>query len=129
MTAWINGFLGVALTLAIGTLQFGMEPGTLARILLVNFASGLLSPLAILKLEGIPWVRQNILTRSLKTWAIFVTLYFGGNLLLSPELRSWPVFGWLGFPLILATGFSILAFGPIQDGFVRRRQRLARARR
>lgn len=127
MSAWINGFIGVFATFMIGTYRLEMTASEIVQCIVASLISGLIAPILILKAEKTPWIRKYVLTRSLKTWAFFVGIYFGVLLALAPSLREVECLTWLAMPLIMSTGFSILVFGPIQDRLVARAQRRSRA--
>lgn len=123
MAAWINGIVGVLASFGIGIAVLGLEGLEVFRCIGASLVAGMLALVLTLKAERIPWIRAHVLNRSLKTWVVFLGLYFGGMLALAPALRDARVLGWLLLPLILCTGFTILAFGPMQDRWVARNQR------
>ena len=122
MIAWVNGSIGVAASYWIATDKLGMEPAQAGLCIGASVVAGMIALLTTLQGERTPWIRQHVMNRSLKTWAIFVSLYFGLMLAFAPPLRSGHNLAWLVGPLILATGFTIVAFGPLQDALVRRRR-------
>ena len=127
MAAWINGTLGVLASFWIGTSILGLDGMEVLRCIGASLFSGMLALVLTLKAEKTPWVRTRLLNRSLKTWVVFLSIYVAGLLLLAPPLRDPRVLRWMVFPLILATGFTILAFGPLQDRWVAQAQRKSRS--
>ena len=126
MIAWVNGFLGVAGSLGIGLAVLGRSPEEIAWALAAVILAGFLALLLTLQAESVPWIRRRVLNRSLVTWTFFLSVYYGVQLALAPMLREPRVLAWMSIPLVLSNGFSILAFGPLQDWVVARRQRQAR---
>lgn len=126
MTAAAVGLIGVALSLGIGVSILGLDPVDCARSVAASFGVGLVSLLATLWAERVPFIKRFFLHRSLLTWALLSTLYFGGLLALAPALRDGRAFAWLVVPMLMCTGWTILAFGPIQDRLVARAQRRQR---
>ena len=124
--AWINGFLGVALTSYVGTQVLGLHWEAPLRCILATNIAGLAALLITLRAEKTPWMRSRVIYRPLWTWVLFLSVYFGTLLGFAPEMRVGRQFAWLILPVILSTGFAILVFGPIQDRLVARAQRRAR---
>jgi hypothetical protein len=121
--AWVNGFLGAASAWLVGTRVLGLEDVEALRCVGASNAAGMAALLVTMQAERTVWVRRRLLTRGLYTWVLFLSTYFGMLLALAPALRSGRTFLILIFPVILSTGFTILAFGPIQDRIVARQQR------
>jgi hypothetical protein len=121
--ALINGLLGFALTYAIGTHFLDLSSGEVLLSFLASNVSGFISVLLTLQAERTPWIRKRWLNRSLKTWALIISLYLSIMVALSPALRDFHTLVYLFIPLLLSTGFAILAFGPVQDFLVRKQQR------
>jgi hypothetical protein len=126
MSAWINGFVGLAATLAVATQVLDLTWADAVVCVLAANVAGMVAVLTILKGERTPWVKRNILTRSRRTGPIFASLYFALQLAGAPAMREARNFVWLVIPTLLSTGFTILAFGPIQDRIVARIQRQSR---
>jgi len=126
MTAWFNGILGVILSFWIGRSALGWSNDQVIQFILVNYVLSVVMPLLILKLERVAWMRTHVISSSPRTWILFLTLYFGGNWILTPHLQSMDAFVKMFIPLVLTTGLSILTMGPIQDYFVHKRQRAER---
>ena len=127
MTAWINGIVGVGLTLVLSHyLGWSVLEGL--RACVVSIAAGLVAVLVVLKGERIPKVKRTLLRGGLRTWVVFLSLYLAPQFILLPQLRSWDTWKVLAFPLVMATGFTILIFGPIQDRIVARSQRRQKAK-
>lgn len=124
LVALINGMIGVGLGLLIGS-RLGLETSDTLYCFLISVCAGLFSLTATLQAEQVKWIRKAILNRSLKTWSFLLFLYFGPLLFFCPVLRDQKIFLVMAIPLVLATGFSILVFGPLQDRLVRRAQRNA----
>lgn len=118
MSAWINGFLGLFLTLAIGTLRLGFEPLDAFWCAAASNISGFLALMAYSKANRVAWTKRHVVFNPFSTWLFFLTTYFGLELLLAPQLRVAQNFMWLAFPTMMVTGFAILAYGPIQDRIV-----------
>ena len=115
MVAPVVACLGVVLSWYLGTTLLGWtDVSVFLGILASNFA-GMVALLSTLNLEKTKWIRARILRGSLQTWALFLTLYFGLLVGLTPGLRVLHDFGVLVFPLIMTTGFTIILFGPLQD--------------
>lgn len=127
IAALLNGFLGLAITLAIGVGHFGLNIWDVLECILGSNVAAFTALLMTLQAERQPWILKYILNRSLKTWALITTLYFGILLALSPALRDVHVFLVLVLPLMLSTGFCIILFGPVQDYLVRQKQRKSSA--
>jgi hypothetical protein len=125
LSAIFNGCLGVTLAFVIGSRVLGLSAGEIGLCILASEISGLLSLLATLRMERVPFLRRYLINRSLKTWALFLCIYFGIILLIAPAMRDWRHWLWMTVPLMLGNGFVILLFGPIQDFLVRRDQRRA----
>ncbi len=127
MVAAVVACLGVVLSWYLGTTVLGWsDVSVFLGIVASNFA-GMVALLSTLNLEKTRWIRTHVLRGSLQTWGLFLTLYFGLLLGLTPGLREMHPFLVEIFPLIMTTGFTILIFGPIQDRLVaadQRRQRL-----
>jgi len=121
--ACVNAFLGLLLTIGIGTQVLDLALTDSLRDVLASNVAGLISLLLVLKGQATPWVRRRILTRSLVTWVFLVGIYFSLLLAFAPALRDPQIFIWLVLPLILSLGFIIMLFGPLQDRMVARRQR------
>lgn len=124
-SAILNGVVGTALVFLVGIRVLGLSPPDLVVCILATQAAALVSLFFILKMERVIFVRQRLINRSLKTWILFLGVYFGVSLLLGRPLREPKTFLWLSVPLMLTTGFAIIVFGPIQDFFVGRNQRRA----
>lgn len=125
IAALANGMIGLALALVIGT-RLGFDVSDSLFCIFVSNVAALVSLLTTLQAERTQWLRKHFLNRSLKTWSILLLVYFGIIFYFCPMLRDGRTFLLMAIPLILATGFSILVFGPIQDRIVRRNQKKAR---
>lgn len=123
MSAWINGILGTLSAFLIGHFWAGLTPAEVALCLVASNIAGMTALLSTLKAEQTPWIRKIVLTRSIKTWLFFLSLYFGILLAIGHPLRELRVFAWMFVPVVLSTGFTILAFGPFQDWRIARAQR------
>lgn len=123
IAALVNGLVGLGICLGIGLNLLHMGIGDIFISVLASNLASLLSLLVTLHAERIPWIKENILNRSLKTWGLLSCSYLGLLICLAPPLRQSPHFFYLLAPLVLSTGFAILLFGPIQDFLVRRQQR------
>lgn len=128
MVAGCVAFLGVILSWYLGTTQLGLSTFTILLGILVSNGAGMTALLSTLKLERTAWVRTNILRGPIQTWTYFLTVYFGLLIGLFPPLQESQGFALLVLPLIFTTGFTILAFGPLQDGIIAREQRRFRLR-
>jgi hypothetical protein len=128
ITAFMNGLIGLSVSLGIGTKYFEMDlADILIAVLAANFAV-IIALLCTLKAEKIQWITKYVLNRSLKTWSFLSAIFLLIVTTASPPLRNLSTLAGMLFPLILSAGFGIIIFGPIQDGFVRRQQRRNRAK-
>ncbi len=125
IVALTNGIIGLGLSLVLGN-RLGFELGDSLYFVLVSTLAGLVALTTTLQAEKNAWLKKFLLNRSLKTWALLLVLYFGSLLTFCPLLREGRTFLLMAIPLVLTTGFSILLFGPIQDGIVSRSQRNSR---
>lgn len=123
MFTWINSAIGTALCFLLGTYFLHLSPGEVWTCVWVSQLAGFLALLLTLRAEKIRWVRKNILNRSLKTWALFASLYLGILLAGAPAVRDFFSLCVMFLPLLLGNGLAIKAFGPVQDFLVRREQR------
>lgn len=129
MAAWVNGFLGIFASYLVGTKVLSLSTIEVGLSLFASNLGGLIALLVILQLEWQPWIKKNILTRSRRTWPIFLLIYYAVILLLVPVLRDGYRLLCMALPLGLGNGFAILIFGPIQDQLYRRSQRRARLKK
>ena len=120
MSAWINGTLGVILVLAIGLLRLDLSLLQALNCIFASLFAGLMGLLAVSKGMRTLWLRRHVMFNPLSTWIVFLLIYFGLELLLAPPLRNLVNAAWLILPTILSTGFTILAYGPLQDRIVSR---------
>jgi hypothetical protein len=121
----MNGMIGLGLALLIGS-RLGFDLRDSLFCIFVSNLAALVSLLTTLQAERTQWLRKFVLNRSLKTWSVLLFVYFGILFFFCPMLRDGKTFLLMIVPLVLATGFSILVFGPIQDRIVRRNQRNSR---
>jgi hypothetical protein len=126
MIAWVNAGLGLALAYAIGVFWLGLPVESVLLCILGVQISGFVALFSTTRLERIEWIKRRLMNRSLKTWAYFLTVYFGGMLWIAPPLREGRILGPLILPLILSNGLTIIIFGPLQDVLVRKSQNRAR---
>src|SRR4051812_38411243 len=98
MVALFNCILGVALSFGAGLGILHLDMDAILRSLLASQVGGLIGLLVTLRAERAPWIRANVLNRSLKTWTFFAAIYFGALLLISPALRDVRVLLWMTFP-------------------------------
>jgi hypothetical protein len=127
--AAVNGVLGVVLAFIVGRAVLELEYLSIVQAILASCLAGMAALLVTLRAERTPWIRRHALNRQSRTWAVFLLIYFGGMVGVAPHLNplhSPRVFLWMVLPLILCTGFTIIAFGPLQDRIVARIQRRAR---
>ena len=129
MAAWVNGFLGILISYLVGTRYLSLTAGEVGLSLFASNLGGLIALLVILQLEWKPWIKKNLLTRSRRTWPVFLSVYYAVILTVSPALRDLRVLLIMALPLALGNGFAILLFGPIQDQLYRRSQRRARLKK
>jgi hypothetical protein len=127
MTAWFNGILGGVAAAWLGSHELGLSTGQIVQCLFATNLAGLLA-LVVTTLQGarLGRIRSKVMSGALRTWTVFLIVYFGTLVGVGTPLRDGRTFGWLVLPLILHAGFSILLFGPIQDRAMARQQRLAR---
>ena len=126
IAAFMSGILGLSLSLGLGMGRLALTGPEVIGALLVSNLAGLLSLILTLQAEQVPWIQKYFLNRTLKTWTLLATIYFGILLGALPYLRSIHVLVILAFPLILSTGFCLFFFGPIQDALVSQKQRKIR---
>lgn len=126
MVAGITGTLGLILSWWVGKQWLGLSDGQVGICILASWVASIGALFLILKAERAEFLKKTILSSSWKVWLVFVSSYFGIWLLLAPPLRDSRVFLTLAIPLILNAGWGVMVFGPIQDYFVARRQRLGR---
>ena len=122
-SALFFGILGSGLTLLLG---WGVLDFTILDCLLCILATALAGWVAVfstMRLEQVRWIKKYVLSGSGTTYLYFLTVYFGLMFLIAPKLAHvYPLLVLIA-PLIMITGFSIIAYGPVQDLFVRRQQR------
>jgi hypothetical protein len=123
MIAWFNGGIGILVTYWLGTSYLGLTREQLTKSIAVSLVSGFVTLMTTLKFEKIPWVRQNIINRPIKTWVLFVGFYLILIWSADPVVRVPVNFAVLIAPLILSTGITIALFGPIQDHLVAKSQK------
>jgi hypothetical protein len=122
-SALINGFIGLGLSLWIGTQALDFSAKDIIYFVVISNFASVISLILTLAAEKNPWLKKTFLNHTLKTWAMLATLYYSILLFFCPLLRSTHALLYLSLPLILSTGFGILAFGPIQDQIVRKGQK------
>lgn len=125
MIAVFNAIVGALLAFLIGMKGFGMAAREIWFSILMANVMGLGSLLLVLKGERTTWSRRRFFRGSISTWVVMAVLFFGGLLLFVGSLRDVACLSAMAIPLILTTGGAILAFGPIQDWLVARKQRRA----
>jgi putative effector of murein hydrolase LrgA (UPF0299 family) len=125
--AILNGILGSFLSIIAGfeILMLGWDD--LCLCLIASNLAGLIALLSTLQIEKLSWFKKIKLQSTFKTWSLLIFIFSSLVLVLAPPLRQLENFAILILPLVLSTGFSLLAFGPIQDSLVRRQQRKERA--
>ena len=119
-TAWACGFAGSISAWWLGTQVLALTDWNSLLCVLASNGAGMAALLLTLQSERRPWIRRHVLTRSWRTWTFFLSIYFGGMLLIAPPLREPRILAWLAIPLMASTGFTILIFGPIQDRLTKR---------
>jgi putative effector of murein hydrolase LrgA (UPF0299 family) len=124
-SALFNGTLGAALAWFVGTKILDLTLADVGLCLIAAQVAGLLALFVTLQTAKVPFLRKNVVNRSLKTWALLLLVFFGTVVLLAPPTRELRNGLWMTIPLVLSTGFCIVLFGPIQDFLVRREQRRA----
>ncbi|MDR3608913.1 MAG: hypothetical protein P4M08_16230 [Oligoflexia bacterium] len=127
-TALFTALFGTVLAWGVGTRFLDLSLEDVGLCILAAQIAGLLALLFTLRAEKNPLIRRYLMNRSLKTWGVFLTLYFGTILWIAPVMRNLHNWLWLTAPLMLTDGFCILIFGPIQDRWVRHDQRRAAIR-
>lgn len=123
MAPWIATLVGTLASLYVSTQLLGWEVWTCLRAIALTNLAGYLALVATLQAERVSWLKRNILPSTLPTWLFFLALYFTPTLVGVEELRHWDAWVRMLFPLMFTNGFSIAAFGPTQDFFVRHSQR------
>jgi hypothetical protein len=123
--AFINGWIGLGLSLWIGRGVLDLDYSEIFLSVGASNLAALVALLVTLRAERVEWIKKNFLSRSFKTWALLTGIYFSILLSISPTLRSMENLVWLFPSLVLSVGFIIIIFGPIQDHFVRQRQKMA----
>ncbi len=129
MAAWVNGFLGILVSYIVGTQVLSLSAMDVGIALFASNLGGLIALLVILQLEWQPWIKRNVLTRSRRTWPVFLAIYYSVILAIVPALRDVRTLLIMALPLALGNGFAIRLFGPIQDQLYRRSQRRARLKK
>ena len=126
-TAIGTGIFGILATLAVGTQILGWDPEQCLWAALVANLAGFIGLLITLRAERDPQLKKHYLNRGWKTWALLTSVYSAIILTLVPQSREVGAFLWLFLPLLLSTGFAIIAFGPVQDKIYRGIQRRQRS--
>lgn len=121
--ALVAGLVGTLLCLGLGTQSIHLSLSDILLSLVSSNIAALVSLMITLKAGQFPSPLKEWTAGMPRAWALLVSLYLGIQLALSPSLRGWEPMLYLGFPLLLSTGFAILAFGPIRDRMVRNHQR------
>jgi hypothetical protein len=122
VSALINGFIGLGLSLYVGIKHFDCSLSDVLSWVVASNLAGIVALLATLKAESVPWMRQNLLNHTLKTWSFLAILYFFLLVVISPPFQGFNHFFAMLIPLLFSQGFGIILFGPIQDSLVRRQQ-------
>jgi hypothetical protein len=124
--ALLNGVLGSIIVLLLGNHYLGIEPAGLVGSILAANVAIVITLLSALRVQRSHFWGRQVSFRKSRMWifasAVFITVLLG----VVPFLRDVRIFGALIAPLVLSSGFGILAFGPIQDQIVRRQQRAER---
>jgi hypothetical protein len=126
MLTWFNTVLGMVLSFAIGMGWLDLSAFEVGNCILASEVAGIVALLGTLQAERRPWLKKYVINRSLKTWVLFLGLYFGTMLWIAPPLREGKTLLILWLPLALGNGLAIKIFGPIQDWIYRREQMKAR---
>lgn len=119
-TALLFGFLGTLLSLLSGVHLIQLDGETILLGIFLSNCGALFALITTLQLEKMLFFKNLPLPGPLKSWSTLTLVYLGS---LAPFLTQLPHltdFWILILPLILSSGFSLLFFGPIQDGIVRR---------
>ncbi len=122
-SALFNAFLGISLTLVLSTMKLGLSFTDGVVCIVGSIVAGLLALLLYTAAGRNPWTRRHIVGGALRTWIFFLAAYFGLMLAFAAPLRETVNFEWLIIPVILATGLTIMIFGPIQDWLVSKPRR------
>ncbi|MCM2276923.1 MAG: hypothetical protein NDJ89_02460 [Oligoflexia bacterium] len=121
MSAWISGFLGLALSLWIGTSVLSLEQNDVLWAIVGSNLGGLIGATLTLRAEKVPQLKATLLRGAAGTWAFLAVLYFSILLALAPVMRERNAFFWLVVPVIMSSGLMLnWFFGPLQDWFFRR---------
>lgn len=118
------GSLGVLLVFFLGLGQLEWSVVDCLWTVGVTLISGFFSPLIVLQGERVGALKRTLFRNGMTTWILFVSLFLGLIWIMGPEsLRSGKAMLWMFVPLSFTTGFSIIAFGPVQDRLVSARQK------
>ncbi|MBI2606710.1 MAG: hypothetical protein HYW49_11590 [Deltaproteobacteria bacterium] len=121
-----GGFAGIAMAFAVGNWILNLSVEEIALTVVVSIVAGFFTLLLTLGSERNAWAKKSLLRGSLRTWIFFVLFYFVAMLFFAPPVRSLRAFAWMFVPLMFCNGFSVLAFGPVQDRLIARHQRKSR---
>lgn len=123
IVAFVTALIGSLVSLAIGTQWLQCSISDVFYLLLNSNIAALIALIITLRADQFPSPFKEWAAGTPRAWALLVTLYTGILLSLSPILREQEPLFYLFFPLVLSSGFAILAFGPIRDRMVRNSQR------
>ncbi len=125
-TAIGTGIFGLLSAIAVGTQILGWDVETCLRAVAAANIAGFLGLLITLRAERSATFKKRVLNSGIKTWILLSSVYSGIILALVPHTREIGAFLWMFLPLLLSTGFGIIAFGPVQDRIVQGLQRKQR---
>ncbi len=121
--ALLMGFLGTFLCFGIGISKFEMSILDIGWSILSANISVLIALLGYLQLDRLPPSLKKWIRGGWKAWTLVVLFYMSIFLNLVPSMRDWQLLYSMLFPLVLSTGFAMIAFGPIRDRIVWHYQR------
>ncbi len=118
MSAIVIGVISAALTFGVGKFVLGMGLPALGWIFFCSVLGHFFGVMLTLKAAEHKLIRGAPLH-----WGMLYVVYFAVLLGLAPETRQWARILWLFIPLQLGHALVGLLWGPLQDRWVRKRQR------
>lgn len=115
------GIFGVLSIAWVSTQVLGLTPSFALAVVLVSWAGSFLSLILTLRASDHPKLKV-ILKGWIRQWGMLVGIFFAVFFGLLPEMLDTQRFIWLIVPVLCSMGFTVIAFGPVQDRYVRKRQ-------
>lgn len=126
MSAIALGSLGSFLTFVVGMRFLQMESGEILQTLLVSLVAGFVALLLTIQATQGELLGKRKVKGIIGTWSFVSFFYFLILLSFAPPMRDFRRIAYLFFPLMMSLFYIALPYGPIQDRWVRKRQRNAR---